>query len=225
MSRHRLEPARRPRRGRRCRAPTGRARRPAPATGGRCLARRRPWAAVARAVAVAVAVVAEEALAVGGRRAGSPRRRRRASAAMSASSLGQQAEPRDSRKPASMTSRWSSVGPPLPTLYEIAAFGSPVLDSRMKYGCGLSEPVEVTVQSLMLRWNSSATPRQTAGRGAVAVPVGDPRGGDQAGDLGGDRRGREAALLLPALGPERRPVADHEVGGRLDVVLVERRGR
>ena len=37
-----------------------------------------------------------------------------------------------SRKPASITERWSSVGPPLPTLYEIAAFGSPVLERRMK---------------------------------------------------------------------------------------------
>jgi hypothetical protein len=45
-----------------------------------------------------------------------------------------------------MTSRWSSVGPPLPTLYVIAALGSPVFESRMKYRgpCG---PVVVNVQA------------------------------------------------------------------------------
>ena len=37
----------------------------------------------------------------------------------------------------------------------MAAFGSPVLDSRMKYR-GPSGPVVVTSQVLMVRWKSSA---------------------------------------------------------------------
>jgi hypothetical protein len=32
----------------------------------------------------------------------------------------------------------------------------------MKYGCGLAGPLVVSVQFFRLRWNSSATPRQTA---------------------------------------------------------------
>ena len=49
----------------------------------------------------------------------------------------------------------------MPTLYEIAAFGSPVFESRMKYrdACG---PVVVTVQSFTCRCQESATPSQTA---------------------------------------------------------------
>src|SRR5437879_4666038 len=70
-----------------------------------------------------------------------------------------------SRKPASMTVRWSSVGPPLPRLYEIAALGSPVFERRMKYGCAASGPFVVTVQPLIDRCQSSATPRQTAADG------------------------------------------------------------
>ena len=38
----------------------------------------------------------------------------------------------------------------------MVAFGSPVLDSRMKYGEVLSGPVVVTVQFFTLRWKSSA---------------------------------------------------------------------
>ena len=53
------------------------------------------------------------------------------------------------------------------------------------------------------------------------LSVGDVGGRDQAGDLGGDRRRRVAALLLPALGAERRAVGDDEVRRRLDVVGVE----
>ena len=34
----------------------------------------------------------------------------------------------------------------------IGALGSPVLDSRMKYGSVLSGPVVVTVQVLIIRW-------------------------------------------------------------------------
>ncbi len=60
-----------------------------------------------------------------------------------------------------MTVRWSRVGPPLPTLQLIAAFGSPVLDSRMKYAAANNGPLEVTVQPLTDRCQSSATPRQT----------------------------------------------------------------
>ena len=60
------------------------------------------------------------------------------------------------------------------------------------------------------------------GGGGVAVDVGDPAGRDQPGDLGRDRGRREAALLLPPLGAERRAVRDDEVGGLLDVVAVER---
>src|ERR1700682_4815541 len=66
-----------------------------------------------------------------------------------------------SRKPASMTERWSSVGPPLPTLYVMAALGSPVLESRMKYGCEARGPLVVTVQPLIDRCQSSAVPRKT----------------------------------------------------------------
>ena len=44
----------------------------------------------------------------------------------------------------------------------IAAFGSPVFESRMKYGCAASGPFVVTVQPLIERCQSSATPSQTA---------------------------------------------------------------
>ena len=87
-----------------------------------------------------------------------------------------------SRKPASITSRWSSVGPPLPTLYVIAAFGSPVFESRMKYGCAASGPFVVTVQPLIERCQSSATPSQSAAEVGVAV-----------------RRARSAAATRPAI--------------------------
>jgi len=40
----------------------------------------------------------------------------------------------------------------------IAAFGSPVLDSRMKYR-GAYGPVVVTVQPLIERWKKSAVAR------------------------------------------------------------------
>ena len=60
------------------------------------------------------------------------------------------------------------------------------------------------------------------GRGRVAVDAREVGRGDETGDLGGDRRRRVAALLLPALGPERRTVGDQEVRRRLDVVGVER---
>src|SRR6266540_1266255 len=43
----------------------------------------------------------------------------------------------------------------------MAALGSPVLDSRMKYGSGLLGPLLVTVQPFTERWKSSATPRYT----------------------------------------------------------------
>ena len=51
------------------------------------------------------------------------------------------------------------------------------------------------------------------------------RGGEQTGDLGGDRRGRVAALLLPALGAERRPVGGDEVRRRADVRPCSSRAR
>ena len=95
----------------------------------------------------------------------------------------------------------------------------------MKYGCAASGPLVVTVQPLIDRWKSSATPRQTRGRDGVAVDAGDVGRGHEPGDLGGDRRGRVPALLLPALGAERGTVRDEEVRGRLDVVAVERRRR
>ena len=60
------------------------------------------------------------------------------------------------------------------------------------------------------------------GRRRVAVRACDLRGRDEAGDLGRDRRRREAALLFPALDPERRPARGDEVRGRLDVIRVER---
>src|SRR4051794_40158915 len=69
------------------------------------------------------------------------------------------------RNPASMTERWPSVGPPLPTLYVIAAFGSPVFERRMKYR-GASGPFVVTVQLLIERCQSSATPSQSAAHAA-----------------------------------------------------------
>src|SRR5690348_10742578 len=43
----------------------------------------------------------------------------------------------------------------------MAAFGSPVLESRMKYGGVPFVPLVVSVHALRLRWNSSATPRHT----------------------------------------------------------------
>ena len=43
----------------------------------------------------------------------------------------------------------------------IAAFGSPVLDSRMKYGLAESGPLMVTVSAITSRWNSSAVARNT----------------------------------------------------------------
>ena len=128
--------------------------------------------------------------------------------------------------PASITARWSSVGPPLPTLYEIAAFGSPVFESRMKYRGPASGPFVVTVQPLIAPLpvvrDRRARPPPTA---VSPFARASSRGGDEAGDLGGDRRRREAALLLPALDAERRPARGEEVRRRLDVVRVERRRR
>ena len=60
-------------------------------------------------------------------------------------------------------------------------------------------------------------------RGSVTVGAREVGSGSEAGDLGCDRRGRIAALLLPALDPEGGAVRDDEVRRRLDVVLVERR--
>ena len=56
----------------------------------------------------------------------------------------------------------------------------------------------------------------------IALLAGNPAGRDQTGDLGGDGGRRVAALLLPPLGAERRPVRDHEVRGLAHVVAVER---
>ena len=61
----------------------------------------------------------------------------------------------------------------------------------MKYGCAASGPFVVTVQPLIERWKSSATPRKTAADWRVAVHVRDVRSRDEAGDLGGDRRGEK----------------------------------
>ena len=58
-----------------------------------------------------------------------------------------------------MTARWSASGRRCRGCSVIAAFGSPVLDSRMKYGLVLSGPLVVTVHVLTLRWNSSAVAR------------------------------------------------------------------
>ncbi len=57
-------------------------------------------------------------------------------------------------------------------------------------------------------------------RRRIAVLLGDVGGRDEAGDLGRDRGRGVAALLLPALDAEGRPVADEVVGGRPDVVRV-----
>src|SRR5260370_5529714 len=82
-----------------------------------------------------------------------------------------------SRKRAWMTVRWSSVGPPLPRLYEIAALGSPVFERRMKYGCDASGPVGVTAQPLIERcqWSPAArnTPAQAASPLTSAVCAAD----------------------------------------------------
>ena len=53
----------------------------------------------------------------------------------------------------------------------IAAFGSPVFDSRMKYGSADSGPFVVTVQSLIERCISSATPSQTAAESSSPFAV------------------------------------------------------
>src|SRR5690242_9700044 len=71
-----------------------------------------------------------------------------------------------SRKPASTTVRWSTVGPPLPRPYEIAALGSPDFATRMKYGCDASDPDVVTVQPLIERCHWSAVARNTAAEAA-----------------------------------------------------------
>ena len=107
--------ARPPRRPCRGRPRTGRARRRAPATGARCPCRRRPRVAVAGAVAVAVAVVAQEAV-TGGGGAVDGRVDDAERAAISGSSAAITPSRAYSRKPASMTARWSRSGPPLPTL-------------------------------------------------------------------------------------------------------------
>ena len=92
----------------------------------------------------------------------------------------------------------------------------------MKYGCAASGPFVVTVQPLIERCQSSATPSQSAAEEASPFARREVGRRHEARDLGGDRGGREAALLLPALGPERRAVRDQEVRRRLDVVVVER---
>ena len=101
---------------RRGRARTGRARRPARATGGRCPGSSAPTGGRRSAVAVAVAVVAQEALAARGALADESSRRRRSDATMSGSSSAITPRRTYSRKPASMTGSWSRSGPPLPTL-------------------------------------------------------------------------------------------------------------
>jgi hypothetical protein len=70
----------------------------------------------------------------------------------SGSSAGRMPRRTSSRKPASTIERWSAVMLPLPRPYEIAALGSPVRESRMKYRPLPYGPVVVTVQPLMERW-------------------------------------------------------------------------
>ena len=158
-----------------CRARTGRARRPAPATGGRCPCRTAPTGGRrVRAVAVAVAVVAEEA-----------RRRWRSCArivasttsserTMSASSAGSTPSRAYSRKP----------GVDHRALVERRAAVADVVGDRRVRVAGLRQADEVRLRAragrsssassvFRLRWNSSATPRQTAAEARVAVAVGD----------------------------------------------------
>ena len=184
---------------------------------------RRPRAAVAEAVAVAVAVVAEEAVAAVGA-AADLRVHDRQRADDVRIVVGEQAEPRVLEE----------AGVDHRALVEHrAAVADAVADGCVRVA-GLRQADEVATVAeravggqrpgleVALELVGDAAP--DGGGGAVAVAVGDLRRGQQAGDLGRDRRGREAALLLPALRAERRPVAGDEVRGRLDVVLVVRRG-
>ncbi len=121
-----------------------------------------------------------------------------------------------------MTSRWSSVGPPLPTLYEIAAFGSPVFESRMKYrDCVRAGRRHRPALHLPLPGVRDAEPDRSRRR--VAVRACELRRGDEPCDLRSNGRRRETALLLPALDAEGRAAGGDEVRRRLDVVAVERR--
>ncbi len=55
----------------------------------------------------------------------------------------------------------------------------------------------------------------------ISVGIGNVGGSDQAGNFGGNRGRRITRLLLPALDAEGRAMADNEVCGGLNVVLVE----
>ena len=117
-----------------------------------------------------------------------------------------------------------------PALVEVGAAVADVVDERLVGVAVLRQADEVATGAertvggqrprleVALELVGHAAPH--GGRRGVPVAVGDLRSRDQAGDLGGDRRGREAALLLPALGAERGPVRGDEVRRRLDVRLV-----
>ena len=188
---------------------------------GRCHAGGCPRPAVRRTVAVAVAVVAVPAEAARGiaRIVASTT----GSDARTSGSVAESSPSRaSSRNPASITARWSSVGPPLPRLYG---------DRRVRIP-GLREPDEVARRERAGRGHRPALDRALEVVGD-AEPDRAPRPSrrwrrevgrcDEPGDLGGDRRRREAALLLPALDAERRAVGGDEVRRRLDVVRVQRR--
>ena len=108
----------------------------------------------------------------------------------------------------------------------MGAFGSPVLDSRRKYGWLLYGPVVVTVQplhaALVVVGGGQVQPRP--GRGswlscAIRAARHQPR------DLGGDRRRRVAGLILPAFVAVDRAVRHEEVGRRADVAGYRLRDR
>ena len=175
--------------------------------------------AVGRAVAVAVAVVAQEAVAAGGgpldRRVDHRQRGEDVGVVgLEQAQAGVLEEAGvDDR---ALVERRAAVA----DVVAVAALGSPFFERRMKYGSVLSGPLVVSVQLLEVALELVGDGAPHARRVMVAVLVGDDRRRDEARDLGRDGRGREAALLLPALRAERGAVAGHEVRGRRDVRLV-----
>ena len=187
----------------------------------RALATRRPRPAVAHAVAVAVAVVAVPAGPLCRLR---PDRRVHDRERLDDGGIvhGQLAEPHELEE----------AGVDHSTLVERRAAVADVVGDRGVRVTGLREADEVRMcRERPVRRHRPALDRALpvvgdaepeGGGGRIAVDASEVGRSGEACDLSRDRGGREAALLLPALGAECGAARDQEVRRRLDVVRVQR---
>ena len=201
-------------------AALGRQRRPEMA---RALPARRPRPAVARAVAVAVPVVAVPTR---------PVRRRRLDRGVDDLQRAEDVRVVDVEQAEADELEEARVDD-LALVERRAAVADVVRDRRVRVA-RLREPDEVARRvrpgrrhrpALHLPLPGVGDAQPDRSRGRVAVRARELGRGDEPRDLRRDRRRREAALLLPALDAERRSAGGDEVRGRLDVVLVQRRVR